>query len=691
MFKAEYVFVRILCPLIIGIGLFYFLPYRPCLYFTTTATLLLVLGILAVNLNYQRLNVYRFKGIVGVLVLLLIFFLGASVSLLNNERLNKSHFTNEHCKQLKIWVNDEPQQNQGILRFKAKVIAGYSNGKQFKLSGRLLVALRLDSLAPVQLKYGDEIIVPAQFAAIDPPYNPAEFNFRSWLATQHIYQQTFVQQGQIIKTNKNSGNFIIKSALTLREEQIQKFRRLIKSDEAFAVASTLILGYRADLSQETLAAYANTGTLHALSVSGAHVAIIYLVLDFIFLFLNRNRRLKITKLVLICGLIWGYALITGLSPSVVRSAIMISVFITAKTLSKNTNNYNILAFSAFCQLIYNPFPIWDVGFQLSYLAVFGLFYLQPKVYNLLYVENKWLDKLWNFIAMSLAAQIATFPLSIYYFHQFPLYFLFGNLFITLPLVLMMYLGIAVLIPGLSFLAPAFEGLINLTNSVLKWIANLPFATFSSIYITLPELILLSFSLCLFIYGLAKFNKRFILSSLSLFACYQSLVAHDSLTASQQHHILFFSLRKNYAAAFTRGKETILVTDLKETDKSFGFFIKPALMSMQINHIRFVNLKKDTLLNHFILKDKQIVFYQHKILLIDNQLNYRQLRGSGSFSAIWLTANSKFDLNSISTDIRFKTLLIDATNKDYRIKQLQKNRKDAYVLKKNKAYLIQLTQ
>ncbi|RQO64611.1 hypothetical protein DBR40_25200, partial [Pedobacter sp. KBW01] len=107
-------------------------------------------------------------------------------------------------------------------------------------------------------------------------------------------------------------------------------------------------------------------------------------------------------------------------------------------------------FSAFCQLIYNPFSIWDVGFQLSYLAVFGLFYLQPKIYNLFYIENKWLDKLWNFIAMSLAAQIATFSLSIYYFHQFPLYFLIGNLFITLPLVLMMYLEVAVLIPGLSF-------------------------------------------------------------------------------------------------------------------------------------------------------------------------------------------------------------------------------------------------
>ena len=550
MFKAEYVFVRILFPFIIGIGIFYFLPYSAYLLFTGIMLCAILIIALLSNFFYKTLNLYRYKGFIGVLFILLFFFSGAFICLLNKERLNPKHFTNKRCDQLKIWVNDEPQQRGSTLRFKAKVIAGYLGHQQIKATGQLLISVRLDSLKPIKLKYGDEIIIPNRYSEIEPPYNPAEFDFKAWLATQNIYQQTFLNQEIILKTKKNVGNFIIKSALNLRAKQIQKFRRMIKSDEAFAIASTLILGYRADLSQETLAAYANTGTLHALSVSGAHVAIIYVVLDFIFLFLNRNRRLKITKLFVICSLIWGYALITGLSPSVVRSAIMISVFIIAKTLSKNTNNYNILAFSAFCQLIYNPFSIWDVGFQLSYLAVFGLFYLQPKIYNLCYVENKWLDKLWNFIAMSIAAQIATFPLSIYYFHQFPLYFIIGNLFITLPLVLMMYLGIATLVPGLGFLASIFEWLINFTNSVLKWIADLPFATFSSIYITLPEFILLSFSLVLFIYGLSKFNKRFVFSSLSLFVCYQLLVAYHSLSASRQRNIIFFSLRKNYAAAFT---------------------------------------------------------------------------------------------------------------------------------------------
>ena len=689
MFKGEYVFARILFPFLTGIGIFYFFPHRINIQIIGTTTFLILIGALIANFTYKKTYIY--KGRIGILIILLFFCLGAFICLLNKENLSTNHFAKKRYSQLKIWVNDEPQQNNHILRFKAKVIAGYIRDEQFKSSGQMLIALVLDSLKPINLKYGDELIIAAQYTEVEPPYNPGEFNFKDWLATQNIYHQTFINQQQVIKTNNNKGNIIIKSALRLREEQIQKFRKLIKSNEAFAVASTLILGYRADLSKETLSAYSKTGTLHALSVSGAHVAIIYVVLDFILLFLNRAYRLKIIKLFLICSLIWGYALITGLSPSVVRSAIMISVFIIAKTLSKNTNSYNILAFSAFCQLVYNPFSIWDVGFQLSYLAVFGLIYLQPKIYNLFYIQYKWLDKLWNLIAMSLAAQVVTFPLSIYYFHQFPLYFLFGNLFIMLPLVLMMYLGITVLIPGFSFLAPVFEWIINFTNSVLKWIADLPYATFSSIWITLPQFILLSLALGLIIYGVINFNKRSIFCSLFIFICYELIVTYSDFTMLEQRNIIFFSLRKNYATAFTNGKETVLVTDLNELDKNYIFFVKPALMQMQIDRIHFLSLKQDTVLGSFIRKDNQIAFYQYNILLIDSLLNYKRLQGGGDFSSLWITGNTKFKLNNLSSGIKYKTLLIDATNKDYKIRALQKNTKDAYVLKKNKAYLVQLTQ
>jgi len=695
MFKAEYVFVRILFPFLIGIGIFYFFPSKVCLQFLSIVVLLNFSCVLTLNIIYKKLNIYRYKGTIGILLFIFFLNLGGLLCLLNNQTLKNNYFGNGNYTSLKIWVKDEPQQNGNILRFKAKVISGYQKNKQVRLSGQLLVALRLDSLKPIWLRYGDEIIISAKYAEIEPPYNPAEFDFKAWLSHQNIYHQTFIDQEHLIKTKYNIGNPIIIQALNLREKQVEKYRKLIKGNEAFAVASTLILGYRADLSKETLSAYTKTGTIHALSVSGAHVAIIYVVLDFLLMFLNRKRSLKIIKLILICTLIWGYALLTGLSPSVVRSAIMISILITAKVLSKNTNSYNILAFSAFCQLLYDPFLIWDVGFQLSYLAVFGLIYLQPKIYNLVYMKHKWTDRLWSFIAMSLAAQIVTFPLSIYYFHQFPLYFLFGNLFITIPLVLMMYLGIAVLVPWFSFLAPVFEWLINFTNSALKWIADLPYATFSSIWINLPEFILLSLALGLFIYGLANFNKRFIFSSLLIFACYQVLIAYDDLTAFHQQKIIFFTLRKNYAAAFITGKESILVTDLKITDKNYDFFVKPALTQLQINNICFVNLKKDTVLKNFILKNNQLVFHNYKIFVADERLNYKKLSGSVTFSSLWISGNTRFKLEGLAPEIKYKNLIIDATNKDYKIEMLKKTAKnnhlDFYILKKNKAYLVQLTQ
>jgi competence protein ComEC len=695
MFKAEYVFVRILFPFLIGVGLFYFFPTKNCLHFLKMTMVLCVLSTTALNVTYKKFNTYRYRGAIGVLVFILFFNLGGLHCLQNNERLKENYFANKQFANLKVWVKDEPQRSNNILRFRAEVISGYHRGQQIKLSGQLLFAVRLDSLKPVPIRYGDEIMVSTKYAEVEPPYNPAEFNFKAWLGIQNIYHQAFIDQDHLIKTGNDNGNPLIRLALNLREEQIEKYRKLIKDKEAFAVASTLILGYRANLSQETLAAYTKTGTIHALSVSGAHVAIIYVVLDFLLLFMNKKPALKIMKLILICALIWGYALLTGLSPSVVRSAIMISILITAKVLSKHTNSYNILAFSAFCQLLYNPFLIWDVGFQLSYLAVFGLIYLQPKIYNLMYVKNKWIDKLWNFTAMSLAAQVVTFPLSIYYFHQFPLYFLFGNLFITIPLVLMMYLGTAILVPWLSFLAPIFEWIITFTNQVLRWISNLPYATFSSIWINLPEFILLSSALGLFIYGLANFNKRIIFSSLLVFVCYQVLILRDDLNANLQQKIIFFSLRKNYAAAFIHGKKIILVTDLKNTDRNYDFFVKPALTQLQADKISLISLNKDTILGDFILKNNQIAFRHYKILLIDDGLNYKTLAGNGIFSSLWISGNTKFNLATLGPDIKYKTVLIDATNKDYKIeifkKVVKNNHLDVHILKKNKAYLVQLTQ
>lgn len=692
-FKSEIVFVRILGPFLAGIycaNLFASANLiAPTLLFTTVLFSYLIF----INLFYKKIKAYNFKVATSTVFYVFSFTVGNLLCLLNNQTLKKDYYAHKNHNYLKVWVNDEPQQANDILRLQVEVIRVYENTKSKYATGKLLIALKLDSIKPIKLNYGDELFITSKYLPVEPSYNPGEFDFKSWLASKNVYQQTFINQNDVVKLNTINGYNVLKHAIQHRKDQVAIYRQLIKDDEAYAVASTLVLGYRADLSKETLAAYSKTGTIHALSVSGAHVAIIFLLLNGLLSILDRKRALKILKLLLICFLIWYYSLLTGFSPSVLRSAIMLTVFILAKAFNRASNNYNVLAFTAFCLLAYNPFLLWDVGFELSFISVFGLIYLQPKIYKWLYVKNKWLDKLWSAIALSLAAQLVTFPLSVYYFHQFPIYFIFGNLFILLPLILMMYLGIAILILKTYFIAPVFEWVITFTNSGLKWIADLPFSGITSIWLNQWQLILLCVSLSILIYALANYNKKLMLTAVSLLIIYQSFAAYYKISASKQSKILFYSLSKNYAVAFIDSRHAVVITDLTVSDNTYQFFVRPALDQMQIEHIDMVKLEKDTVLNAYRKKENQINFHQYKILLIDKSLNYKNIEGQPKFDAVWLNQNPWKKISKLRNEVIFSTLIIDATNKDYIIKKYEDEAKKVNIsyqtLKKNKAYLINL--
>jgi competence protein ComEC len=692
-FKSELVFVRILLPFGIGIYTSYLFQNPGIILWSSIVSVILFFSLILFNFFYTILKAYRYKWAPGLLFFIFWYSFGCLICAINIQLFAPNFYGRNNYTYLKVWVCNEPQQSNNIQRFEAEITKAFLLKKTVKATGKLLIALKTDSLNPIKLNYGDELMISSTYFEVEPSYNPAEFDFKAWLKTKNVCYQTFLNQKDVIILNTKMGNPLIKYAIAVRKRQVDIYRRLIHNDEAFAVASTLVLGYRADLSRETLAAYSKTGTIHALSVSGMHVGIIYIFLNWALFFLNRNLLLKTIKLILICSLIWYYSLLTGFSPSVLRSAIMLTVYILAKAFNKNSNSYNILAFTAFCLLVYNPLLIWDVGFQLSFLAVFGLIYLQPKIYKWFYFKNKWLDKLWATIALSLAAQISTFPLSIYYFHQFPLYFIFSNLFILLPLTLMMYLGIGILMLRLYFLAPLFEWIINFTNTGLKWIANLPFSGITAIWINQWQLILLSLFLITAILSLVHYQKKILIIATILILIFQGFAGYHKIRLSYQRKILFFSLRKNYAAAFINGPYATLITDLKPTERNFDFFVKPALEQMQINKIDFITWETDTVSNQFIKKDHQIIFNHYHILLFDRYFNYKTIKLLPKFDMVWLHQNPKQNINELKQQLQFSILLIDATNKDYLIKKFEDEANKIaiphYTLKKNKAYLIDL--
>ena len=693
IFKSEITFVKIIFPFIAGIIGAYYFQQENLLYWVSILLFILLFANACANIGYKSLKAWRYKYVISTFYYASFFLLGAFISLFNTHFLHKNYFGNTAYPQLKIWVNDEPQKTNDILRFEANVTQGYMDGKPIASSGKLLIALKLDSVNPVQLSYGDELMITADYQPVEPPYNPAEFDFKSWLATKNIYHQTFINQNQLVNLNQQTGNPLIKYALSVRQNQIATYRKLIKNDEAFAVASTLILGYRADLSKETLSAYTKTGTIHALSVSGMHVGIVYIMLTWILSFLDKRKSTRIIKMVLICSLIWYYSLLTGFSSSVLRAAIMLTVFILAKQFNRNNNTYNILAFTAICLLIYNPFFIWNVGFQLSFLAVFGLVYFQPKIYKWLYVENKWLDKIWSTVALSLAAQLATLPLSIYYFHQFPVYFIISNLFILIPVAVLMYMGIGILLLHAYFLAPIFEWLIVFMNNGLKWIASLPFAGITEIWLDGWQLLLLCTLVILLSIGFAKKRKAYIFLGLGSCLALQLTVVLQMMKTTHQEEMIFFSLRKNYAAAFVNGNQTILVTDLKSLDRNYEFFVKPALDQKGIDNIHFVKWEDEFTHAEFVKRNSQIQFKNKRFLLMDNSFNYKKFSQKNSFDFLWLHNNPKQKMIDLVKEINFDTLILDATNKDYISAKFEQEAKinhlTTFTLKKRKAVALKL--
>ena len=674
--KGEIPFAILLLPFLAGIGSGIYFPEFSFTTFLTTLLLALIMLFISLNLLYKKLNLYKFKWVGGMLIHSMLFLLGWNITLKYNELNSKDHFSKKAADYLLVKVSNEPKLNGELLRFTATVEHNFKNGKAMSSSGNLMIAIKGSLVKP--LYYGDELLIPANYYPVDPPYNSAEFNYKQYLANQNIHNQEFLYPNQYYVFAKNNGNGLISYSLRLRQYLVEKFKQHMHSPEAVAVASTLILGYKADLSNDVLQAYSKTGTIHVLSVSGAHVAILFLILDLMLSFLNRFRYGKSIKAVLVILIIWYYSLLTGFSPTVCRAAVMISMIIIGKTYSRYINTLNILALSAFCLLLYDPYFILDVGFQLSYLAVAGLVIFQPIVYKWIDVDNKWLDKLWAACSISIAAQVITFPLSAYYFHQFPVYFLISNLFIIIPSEVIMIAGLTYLVmPDIPVLSSALgwilEKSILLMDKALATIEHFPYSSINKIWITPIEYLLLYVIVIAVFYFL--YDRKIWVLRLSLI-CVLLLVISISFKRwnhSQSNQIAFLSLRKHTGIAFKKGNDAIVLTDLSDTDKAYRYSIQPYLDSDQVENVRLLPPDKNIRLPYFLKESNYLQFQDKRLLFFDKRLSNIQLSQKFKTDYLYVAGCgvSDLDLGFINKNYDFNSLIIDNSNSNYLINKLQK--------------------
>ena len=456
-----------------------------------------------------------------------------------------------------------------------------------------------------------------------------------------------------------------------QKELLTHLERYFQNEE-LAVISALLLGYKDLLDRETIMIYSSSGAMHVLAVSGLHVGIIYLLLNSLFLFFEKFKYGKYLKAVLLILSLWAYALLTGLSPSVLRATTMFSFIIIGSALNRETNIYNTLAASAFVLLLYNPYILLQVGFQLSYAAVLGIVYLQPKLYKLMYTKHWLLDKIWAITTVSIAAQLATFPLGMYYFHQFPNYFLLSNLFV-IPLATFIIGGGVLLfaisaIPFLSgFLAFVVNKILLLLNFSVQWVENLPYSLSLGICITVIETIIIYSIIILFFSSIIKRKARLFQMSFTLAILFMTLQIEEQYRTGKQQYFIVYDAPKERAIDFVDGNQNYFIADENlNKDKS--------KMRFHIMHYRWERrVKQSTLFPDFFSKQNYfrngnyIQFFDKSILLLDTEFKKPTNISDLQFDYIVISNKAKLDLENITCN----QVIIDSSVPNYRWEQIKK--------------------
>lgn len=516
---------------------------------------------------------------------------------------------------LVLRVSSEPRVNASGPRFEATLVGGYRAKHWIPFSERILVSIR-DPAYASDLAYGDVLLARATLKPVVHALNPAEFDYGRYLEYRQIYRQTSIQPDQYRILRRDDGS-LYGTAFRFRRHLAAKYQKFISRDAA-ALLSALILGQRTDIDRETVAVYSATGTTHVLSVSGMHVGIVFVVLVFLLRFMDRTRKLRIIRAGLIIVFICGYAVMTGLSAAVCRAAVMLVFVVLAKAVDKDLHNYNLLALSAFLLLVANPFYLVDAGFLLSYLAVWGLFYFYPMIYESWRPRYSLVRQLWAAVAVSLAAQLATLPLSLYYFHQFPVYFLLSNLFILVPVTLVMYLGILYLfIPAgsvLKLLAGALEYLVHGMNGGLATIGRLPGALISDMWPTVAECLLAYLVILLATVMIRSKKKQLFLPLTGLLLLLAGSWSYKKIRQINTSEIVIFNLKRHTAVGFiSRGKGTIL-TDLPAGDRLLEFSVLPYFSYCGATEPTILTLGRSSPAEPFITVDGIASFKGQRMLI-----------------------------------------------------------------------------
>ncbi|WP_194777131.1 ComEC/Rec2 family competence protein [Pararhodonellum marinum] len=602
---SEFPFLRYLFFLVLGILFYPNLPIQG-IYWLLGIILFFSYFSMAVFISLQ-------KGFVGKMILPIMAYAilvwAGWFFAYQNDVLNQSeHLIHEVGYEAYLGIVEDLDETKPKTKANTVAVQGiYKEGKLEKSSGRVLIYHQVaDGFRP-----GQVVLVKGQPKRVPPPQNPKEFDYQKFLSNQQIYFTQFTGKNIWLVDEIPGYRPLHVGVLKLREALKSQIHLHVSDIRAKQIAEALLLGQKKELDPELKAAYVTAGAMHILAVSGLHVGIIY---GFFFLLLKPYQltfHLRVFYLTAVIVLIWAYALLTGLSPSVMRAATMFTLIGLAQMKSRNPSIFNPLALSALLLLMYDPNLLYAVGFQLSYAALTGILLFQPLIVKWWEPKNKFLEYGWQITSVGLAAQLATFPISAYYFHVFPSYFILSNLVAIPGAFLIMSIGIPFLllswIPFLgNFLGYLLDLAIQLLNLLIMSIQNLPFSQISSIALKPLEILLYGLFL-IFVYVFwEQRNKWSIWGIVVLAIIYGIYQLIEVAVINNRQELYVYSIGSDPIVDFYSGslqysyqKGSVSVSDLE-------YKISPHRMALGSHYQLQLMVSHEEEVVHFWLPNRKVV-------------------------------------------------------------------------------------
>ena len=649
-------FFRTLIPLTAGILLQWYLPAR-VEYILTGGTIVLA-GIVSFQL-FSPVFQYRYSWLRGILINALVIVTGCLLVYFN--RLDKhenwiGNFANYDGVALEIL---EPlSEKEKSFKTTASSISITRNNSHHPVKGKVILYFRKNS-HPRNIKPGTILITTRALQPIRNSGNPGEFDYQTYCSFQQIYFQQFLEAKDYVIASQNQN--VVSFLFGIRDRILAITRKYIPGEKEAGLAEALLIGYKGDLDKELTAAYSNTGVVHVIAISGLHVGLVYWLLSR-FLRLLIPKRLKWLNVVIVLAALWIFSLVAGGSPSVLRSAVMFTCIVLGETISRNVSIYNSLAASAFLLFCYNPFWLWDVGFQLSYAAVLSIVIFMKPVYDSIFIRNKLLDAIWKLASVTISAQILTTPISLFYFHQFPNFFLVTNL-VAVPLSSIILTGEIVLcllspIQSVSIIiGKMVEYGITIMNRFVEYIASFPFAV-TAARISLFDVFLLYVIIFLFAsWVITRKAKVFILAQVfCVFVClsrWNQNVRNDPM-------VVVYNIPGISAIDFMEKGKYNFRGDEHLIDKQ--------VMNYHLTPTRNLFATSEGMLPSLLAEQNLIVFMGKSILVIDQQLPHYKSVSKIKVDLVVISHNAKVSIYHLIEVLSPSLVVFDSSNSPWKVKR-----------------------